>query len=190
MFGDCPVEVFQSEKEFSWLLEIFRKLKPTRILEIGSLFGGTLWHWMKETDGKGFVISIDKPLPVSDERFGKQSVLHRAWWDWAASFKEEFLLIEGDSTSPSVVSQVKVHMPEIDFLFIDGDHREEAVRRDFENYSPLVRDGGVIAFHDIAYEKGSVYYGVKPLWEELKAKFRTEEMIEKPGEYGIGVLYK
>jgi hypothetical protein len=34
-------------------------------------------------------------------------------------------------------------------LFIDGDHTYEGVRRDFEMYSPLVRKGGIIAFHDI-----------------------------------------
>jgi hypothetical protein len=33
-------------------------------------------------------------------------------------------------------------------LFIDGDHRYEGVRRDFEMYSPLVGAGGLIAFHD------------------------------------------
>ncbi len=33
----------------------------------------------------------------------------------------------------------------IDFLFIDGNHREEAVERD---WSPFVTDNGVVAFHD------------------------------------------
>jgi len=37
----------------------------------------------------------------------------------------------------------------LDFLFIDGDHTYEGVKRDFEMYSPLVRNGGIIAFHDI-----------------------------------------
>jgi len=36
-----------------------------------------------------------------------------------------------------------------DFLFIDGDHTYEGVEGDFEMYSPLVRRGGIIAFHDI-----------------------------------------
>ena len=33
----------------------------------------------------------------------------------------------------------------IDFLFLDGDHSYEGVRRDFENYAPLVRPGGIVA---------------------------------------------
>src|SRR5256884_4232168 len=36
----------------------------------------------------------------------------------------------------------------IDLLFIDGDHEYEAVRRDFEDWSPHLREGGIIIFHD------------------------------------------
>lgn len=37
---------------------------------------------------------------------------------------------------------------EIDFLFIDGDHSIEGCDYDFINYSPMVKKGGFIAFHD------------------------------------------
>jgi predicted O-methyltransferase YrrM len=36
----------------------------------------------------------------------------------------------------------------IDFLLIDGDHREEAVERDWTDWHPHVTEGGIIAFHD------------------------------------------
>ncbi len=36
----------------------------------------------------------------------------------------------------------------IDFLLIDGDHQEEAVERDWLDWSPFVADEGVVAFHD------------------------------------------
>src|SRR5271157_866488 len=36
----------------------------------------------------------------------------------------------------------------IDFLLLDGDHREEAVERDWQDWSPFVTDNGVVAFHD------------------------------------------
>jgi hypothetical protein len=36
----------------------------------------------------------------------------------------------------------------IDFLLIDGDHHEEAVERDWQDWSPFVTDAGVVAFHD------------------------------------------
>ena len=37
----------------------------------------------------------------------------------------------------------------LDFVFIDGDHSEEAVRRDFQLISDWVKVGGVVAFHDL-----------------------------------------
>jgi cephalosporin hydroxylase len=40
------------------------------------------------------------------------------------------------------------------FVFIDGDHSEEAVRADLRAWAPKVRSGGVIAGHD--YDAGPV----------------------------------
>lgn len=36
----------------------------------------------------------------------------------------------------------------IDFLFVDGDHSESAVRRDWEDWHRFVVPGGVVVFHD------------------------------------------
>jgi predicted O-methyltransferase YrrM len=36
----------------------------------------------------------------------------------------------------------------IDFLFIDADHRLEAVQQDWKDWFPKVKSGGVIAMHD------------------------------------------
>jgi predicted O-methyltransferase YrrM len=36
----------------------------------------------------------------------------------------------------------------IDFLLIDGDHREEAVEQDWLAWSPFLKDNGIAAFHD------------------------------------------
>jgi predicted O-methyltransferase YrrM len=38
--------------------------------------------------------------------------------------------------------------PEVDFVFIDGDHFAEAVREDWDVWHPHVRRGGYVAFHD------------------------------------------
>lgn len=34
----------------------------------------------------------------------------------------------------------------VDFMFIDGDHTYHGAKKDFEIYSPFVRNGGIIAF--------------------------------------------
>lgn len=40
----------------------------------------------------------------------------------------------------------------IDFLFIDGDHSYDGVRRDWDEWSPHVRGDGLIALHDARME--------------------------------------
>lgn len=39
----------------------------------------------------------------------------------------------------------------LDFLFIDGNHEYEAVKKDFFDWTPLVKPGGVVAFHDVSF---------------------------------------
>jgi predicted O-methyltransferase YrrM len=40
---------------------------------------------------------------------------------------------------------------QIDMLFIDGDHSYEAVRDDILNWTPMLKEGGVLALHDFFY---------------------------------------
>jgi predicted O-methyltransferase YrrM len=64
--------------------------------------------------------------------------------------------VRADSHQMDTLEQVKQLFggSEIDFLFIDGDHSYEGVKRDWEMYSTLVRKGGIIAFHDVASNYG------------------------------------
>ena len=70
---------------------------------------------------------------------------------------------------------------------------------DFLNYSPLVRDGGLIAFHDIVEDNETRYGvvtggwsgGVPRFWKEIKSDYRHVEFVRSPDQdgYGIGVLF-
>jgi predicted O-methyltransferase YrrM len=53
----------------------------------------------------------------------------------------------------------------IGLLWIDGDHTEEGVRRDFGAFEPFLQAGGVVAFHDARDPEG----GPAKLIEELRA---------------------
>jgi len=110
-------------------------------------------------------------------------------------------LIQGDSHSIETLRKIEgiLRNNRVDFLFIDGDHSYEGVKKDFEMYSPLVRKGGIIAFHDIIpdyYTK----YGIKTyswsgevhkFWNEVKEKYEHLEIVKDRSQdgAGIGVLF-
>lgn len=79
----------------------------------------------------------------------------------------------------------------MDFLFIDGDHTYEGVKKDFEMYSSLVRRGGLIAFHDIVPHPLETGCEVNKFWNEIKYFYKYIEIVRdwNQGWAGIGVLY-
>jgi len=187
----CPVEVYQSHYELEHLLERYVAISPRRVLEIGSLFGGTLWYWMYYAMPGGHFVSVDLPVPPEDERRARQLEGHNGLWaSWAHERGHTLTVIAGRSQDQTVIAQVQSYAP-YDFVFIDGDHLYESVSQDFANFAPMVRPGGIVAFHDIDISKDNFpyWYGACQLWQELKRNYHTEEWIETPGWWGIGVLY-
>lgn len=97
-------------------------------------------------------------------------------------------LICGDSTSARVVQRVKILGP-YDLIFIDANHTYEYVKKDFYNYKPFLRKGGVIVFHDIDCPD---WPRINKFWNELKEKgeYEQQEFICRDFllQYGIGML--
>lgn len=62
--------------------------------------------------------------------------------------KCEYRYFNGSSMDQNIISEVKSVVGAVDILFIDGDHRYNAVLSDFKNYSDLVSIGGYIIFDD------------------------------------------
>lgn len=66
----------------------------------------------------------------------------------------------------------KLGSKQFNFVFIDADHCYSAVVEDFQNWSPMVREGGFVAFHDTNQDFShqaikTVFTGNKE-WEEVK----------------------
>ena len=173
------IETFQNEWEFAQLLRVFHDLNPSRVLEIGAWHGGTLWHWLQTAD---HVVVVDDAM-----RRGVD------WEGWAEDVVTTLKLVKGFSHEAHVIEEAEDHGP-YDFLFIDGDHSYWSVRQDWDNYSHLVTQGGIIALHDILPRPG---YGVSQLWEEITSipgcRYMTicqnEVLSGNEGRCGIGVIF-
>jgi predicted O-methyltransferase YrrM len=73
----------------------------------------------------------------------------------------------------------------VDILFIDADHRYPGVKRDFDLYSPLVREGGLVAFHDVI-RQNDPRSGVHLLWNELEQEYPDTYKWVGDDNWGMG----
>ena len=177
-----------SEDEAITLYELARQLPDNSpvAVEIGSWQGKSSLVLAKGLKGKTkpVLYCID---PFNGDAGASDRVLYsRALSTMNKSLKEAFLdnmrrhgvldvvrPLEGYSFD--VVNDFK---DTIDLLFIDGAHEFEAVFQDYEQWSPLLRPGGMIAFHDVVFgenpdpagpgmvAKAHIYDN--PMWVDVK----------------------
>lgn len=187
---EAKIQPDQYAAEFSALLDIYRELRPMRVLEIGTRRGGTFYQWVKHAPEGATVCGIDLPIGPWDDHREAQD--YRGVWHAATDRRVCVWAIIGDSHYPLTLAAIKATMPEIDFLFIDGDHSEIGVRRDLADYAPLIRPGGVIALHDILPDESDGFIQIHKVWREIKEEYPISKEITSAAKQdgrGIGVLY-
>jgi cephalosporin hydroxylase len=187
--GDHFLRATQVPSELAALGEILAARRPEGALEIGTARGGTLVFLCRLANPQATIVSVDLP-PAELPRYRRiQGWLCMRF----ARRKQRVDLLQGDSHSSKMLTKVKACLKgrEVSYLFVDGDHTYEGVKRDFELYAPLVRKGGIIALHDIAEHRDTSVCGVSRFWNHVKQRYLHTEIINDPrqGWAGIGVLY-
>jgi len=181
----------QKPHEILPLLGLLDSLKPQRICEIGAEGGGNLLLFSLVAAPDAQILSIDIEYSFA-----------RRWsYPHLAGPQQRVSCIRGDSHAPQRLEMVRSQLQDaqLDFLFIDGDHSGRGVAQDFDMYSPLVRSGGIIAFHDIVPDFHTRYGAatvsdvgeVPAFWAELKQRYgKTREFVQDAAQdgFGIGVL--
>lgn len=131
------------------------------------VFGVDSWHTEHEEDKPAIQLKVDM-VKRDAEHLPNLTILHmdtaeaRALWNDPNFF---------------------VH---IDLLHIDADHSYEAVKRDFELWAPLVREGGVVLFHDIQSHEATV----GRFFEELTRDHPDEGWRATMASCGLGAWRK
>jgi predicted O-methyltransferase YrrM len=192
-FRSCGIRIApgQIPSEITQLLNELSRNPPRRVLEIGTAGGGTFYLLARVATKDAVLISADLP----HGQFGGGYPKWRGRLIQSFGYDDQKVhLLAVDSHAPETLQQIRALLKphELDFLFIDGDHRYEGVKADFEMYSPLVRPGGLIGFHDIVPGPPDKAGGVAVFWQELKQQFPAREFVAdwKQGGYGIGLVQK
>jgi len=185
LFGGV-IKPSQEKDEFLQFLEMAHRDNAKTFLEIGSEKGGNLFMFLKTLPDDTIGVSLD--LPVRDGGYGFSDLQARMLHSFTRP-SQALHIIRQNSTEDSTVKKVwqALNGRKLDFLFIDGDHSYESVKKDFELYSGMVRDGGIIAFHDILPSSDP---GIKVdrFWAQLKTQYEWREFIAPASSMGIGVL--
>jgi len=156
------------EEELWWLIQKLKEIKPFEtVIEIGVSGGGTLKIWEQLLPKGGLLIGVDKEISSP------------SLWDYQKSDRR-VMMVYGDSTDPNTVNKVVSLLGgrKADFLYIDACHEYEYVLADYRNYSPFVRNNGVIAFHNTGTR------WVNKVFESLKGGKNRVALA-----HGIGISY-
>jgi cephalosporin hydroxylase len=133
--------IIQLPEDMVRLQEVIFAVNPDLIIETGVAHGGSLVFYASlcKSIEKGRVIGIDIEIRPHNRR----------------AIEEHFLapmitLIEGSSTAPETVAQVRAQVKEGEsvMIFLDSNHTKEHVTAELNTYAPLVSKGSYIVAMD------------------------------------------
>ncbi len=211
--GISPYQVFvkQLGDELKDLANLVAKERPKTVLEIGTAKGGSFYVWSRYLDSAEKLVSLDLPGGKFGGGYGERKT--EIFREFAPS--KEMHFVRDDSHKAGTFEEVSDLVDSVDFLFIDGDHTYEGVKQDFEMYSELVSEGGIIALHDIAthfddkeivenrrqnindieqqhlsWNDNHPDVNVDQFWAEIVDEYATKEIVSHPEQTwaGIGVV--
>ena len=189
------IPLSQSRLEMEMLIEYMKNNGHAQndvFVELGSYYMGSTYVYSMFVRPGGHIVSVDMANP-RPHRFRSIAL--------NAMRGTHSVTVITANTNDAVEAVRRETGEKIDYLHIDAGHTYESVKRDFDNYSPMVRPGGVIQLHDICLmtdlqECSGGVPGVFTLWEQIKKKYNTHEFVDQefddpaaPGSrVGIGIV--
>jgi predicted O-methyltransferase YrrM len=140
------------------IIRAFRLVKGAQTyLEIGIYDRGNLSYAATLLSDHAHLIGLDiEPNPEHDARLRR-----------SMRVGQSYTPIIGDSRSDDTFEKVRdtLNGEKVDALFIDGGHDAQCVMSDYAMYSDLVKEDGVILFHDALWDGNAQYKGVRQALE-------------------------
>jgi cephalosporin hydroxylase len=184
-------KIQQHPQELLEFLTFIRDAGVQSYLEVGCKYGGSLWTVAHHMSNKGRVVALDLPHGQWG-RSDSENPLRECVKQLVREGFDAHLFL-GDSTDQKIISAVTALGP-FDCVFIDANHTEPYVRKDFANYGKL---GKFCCFHDIGWNqptpKNRLPIEVPKVWADLKQTLGDavkyfREIKHDNGHNGIGII--
>jgi predicted O-methyltransferase YrrM len=187
-YAGITIRPMQIPSELRSLLELVAKTPPRAVVEIGTARGGTLFLFAAVAQTDAVLVSID--AASTEGLFGARRTYRRRARLYCALGRRDqrVVFIAADSHRADTLRDVQAALGgrPVDLLFVDGDHSRAGVEADFRMYSPLVREGGLVAFHDIVPGPDEHVGGVPEFWQHVRDS-DSLELVDDWGQGGCGI---
>ncbi len=150
------------------LFRLAKEFQPKNIIELGTCLGITT-SYFKAAFPKANVITMEgcpQIAAVAKENFQELSLEHI-----------DLVVGNFDDQLPMIIDTQK----ELDFVFIDGNHRKDATLNYFEWCLPKIHEKSVMIFDDIYWSEG-----MKEAWEQIKQHPQVSVTIDL---FWIGLVF-
>lgn len=147
---------------------IAEEFKPRNIVELGTCLGLTT-AYLARANPSARVITVEgcpQTALIAQENLQKLDITNA-----------ELLTGNFDDVLPAIIAQEK----ELDFVFIDGNHRKQATLDYFELCLPALNENSVMIFDDIYWSKG-----MEEAWEIIKAHPQVTVTVDL---FWIGLVF-
>jgi predicted O-methyltransferase YrrM len=143
-------------------------MKPRNIIELGTCLGITTMYLQKAAP-EATVITLEgcpETARVAGETFKKNK------FDNVKQVVGNF-----NDTLPGVINS----LPQLDFVFVDGNHQKDATLNYFEWCLPRVHENSILIFDDIYWSEG-----MKEAWNKIKAHPEVTATVDL---FWIGLVF-
>lgn len=175
---DIPSSCWTGHRKFAeWLVSY---LKPEVIVDLGVDWGFSTFSFAMPRIGHVYGVDTFE----GDEFTGLTGGVN---YDYVISKREKLFMEDNVTFIKGYFDDVaKTWNEKIDILHIDGDHKYECIKNDYETWSKFLSDDGVILLHDTCVENlRDKEYGVKKFFEEIDLPKCTFTHT-----FGLGIISK
>lgn len=159
-----------------FLFKLTNRFKPKTMIELGTSLGiTTMYQAFGSTNGIMHSIEGCPSTAIVARNIINDFEIDDTEIHKAKNIKIHTGIFE--NVLPKILDEIK----QLDYIFIDGNHKKEPTINYFEMCLPYIHNESVIVFHDIRWSEG-----MAAAWKEVKAHERVKLTLEI---YDFGVVF-